>query len=291
MTEEKNILITGANGFLGSCITRELHERNRLFVVGRKKPEGIKCEFYYADLSKGLDTSKFPKKIDWIIHLAAELDMEKINRVDAFNLHVLSTLHLLEYAKSAKAGKFIYTSTGGVYGEYSDQPFSETMPMNFDVNFYSYTKAIADTLVQRYSNLFTTIILRPFYIYGGKQDETRWIMRIINSVINGSPITLFNKGKNPRLSVMYIDDFLEAFLKAMKLNRSEIINISGNETRSIKEIAETAGKIIGKKVKFVYKEDKNVKNRIADISKMKKLLNFEPKTKFEDGMRKLLSLI
>lgn len=286
--EGKKILITGASGFLGSHVSKALVEKNNLIVLGRKKPE-IECEFIESDLSKNFDISRLPKDVNVVVHLAAELDVNKLSAKDVFNINSGSTLLLLEYARAVNAEKFVYISSGGVYG-YKEEPCDENSEINLaNLDYYHYTKAISDFLVQQYSKFFTTIIVRPFYVYGKGQEENRLFNRLIKNIKSGEPITLFNSGKNPRISLIHIDDFLKNFLKALEAKESVTINITGDENKSIKEIAESMSIILKKKANYIYKEDKNIKNRLADTRKMKKLLNLEPDIKFDVWLKEYLT--
>jgi len=283
MIEGKRILITGATGFIGKYISRKLSEKNKLYVVGRKKPE-IECEWIETDLSKELDIEKLPREIDYIIHLAAVLDTQGQKPKEVFNVNVGSTLSLLEYGKEIGIKKFIYTSTS-ICG-YREEPTTEETEISIEkLNYYYYTKAVSEQIIKKYSENYTTIIIRPHFVYGKGQEEKRLLPRLIQNIKEGNAITVFNEGRNPKISLIYIKEFVEAFVKVMQLEKSVTINMTSNERLTIKEIGEIIGKKLGREVKFEYKEDVNKKNITGNITKLIKLTGFEPQIKLEEGIK------
>lgn len=288
MIEGENIIMTGASGFVGRSVSKTLARANHLFIVGRKKPADIQCHFIEADLSKGLDTSQLPPAIDAVIHLAAITGSAGEERMAVFNLNTASTVSLLEYAKSAGAKQFVFVSTGSACG-YHEDAIQEHCKINLEeLDFYSFTKAVSECLVQRYSQFFTTLIIRPFYPYGVGLPKESLIPRFVQKIKAGEPIVTFNNGKHPRLSLIHISDFSEAFLRALELEESTILNITSNEHLSIKEISEAIAELLNKKVHFIDKEDAAVKNRIGSTKKMARLLRLQPKAKFHHAVKEIL---
>lgn len=288
MIEGERIIISGASGFLGSHLSRELAKKNDVYTLGRNRPKDLRCHFIEADFKNGFDTSGLPSSIDRVIHLAGIVGSSGETQKEVFNINTVSTLSLLEYAKSAKARQFCFVSTGNTCGYYDGQ-LQEDFKINLEgLDFYSFSKAVAESMVLQYSANFQTLIIRPFYPYGPGQPKEKIIPRFIEQIKKGDPITTFNDGKNPRLSFIHINDFTEAFLKALELKESEILNITGDESFSIKEIAELLGSFMDKKPNLVDKKDASVKNRVGSTQKLTKLLNLKPKTKFRDGVKELL---
>lgn len=288
MIEGKKILLTGASGFLGSSISNELSKKNRLFVLGRRKPPNLKCHFIKSDFRKLAETTQLPSSMDYIIHLSAISGKMGEKHDEIFAVNTVSTLFLLEYARRIRAEKFVFVSTGSVYG-YHKQARREGHKIEFErLDPYSYSKAIAELLVQQYSSCFTTIIVRPFYPYGPGQGKGKFIPQLIEKIQNKKPIFTFNQGKHPRLSLIHISDFTKVFLKVLELKKSCILNVANEETMSVREISEVIAKHLDKGVVFLDNKDKDVKNRIGSIERMSKLLDFNPSIKFLDALSEML---
>ena len=123
------ILITGATGFIGSRLVSQLAPTNEIFALVRRRPEIAEPNVRYViqDLCLPLDRARLPSKLDAIIHQAAVIDTEDAlsDRVP-FEVNVIATWRLLEYAAAAEVDVFVHASTGGIYG-CSKQPFSASI--------------------------------------------------------------------------------------------------------------------------------------------------------------------
>ena len=146
----------------------------------------------------------------------------------------------------------------------------------------SHTGAV---LVENYNSFFDVEILRFFFVYGERQQRSMLIPRIVDSIKEGRPITL-QGSEGVRVNPIYVGDAVKSIIKVMDLKGSHKINIGGSEILSLKNIGDLIGSITGCTPIYKY-EDKEPKNLISDIAKMKKLL-LEPQTKFGEGIKKII---
>ena len=165
-----NILITGASGFVGRHISSMLSVNHNVYGLYRDTYPTFsdKINWIYYNFNNRPRTERLPDNIDIIIHAAQSRYYKNPGHenyiTDMYNVNIKSTLELLEYAKQINVKKFIYFSSGSVYNQYDDSIHHEYERIcNLD-NYYKVSKYTSETLVRQYSNLFDTIILRPFFI-------------------------------------------------------------------------------------------------------------------------------
>ncbi|MBS1652577.1 MAG: NAD(P)-dependent oxidoreductase [Bacteroidetes bacterium] len=280
-----NILITGSNGLIGNSLILKLEKKEQLTVFGLgRKGLPNSCEI---DLNTNWNENSLPEKVDIIIHLAqSELFRDFPNSAkEVFNVNTLSTLKLLEYARKSGVKKFIYASSGGVYGN-SDKGFNEESPLqpNKELGFYLTTKFCSELLVQNYCSFFDVNVLRFFFVFGEKQRKNMLLPRLIESVRSERTIVLQGKG-GIKINPIYVEDATNAIMKIIEKKGSFNVNIGGNEILSIKQISEHIGRFLNKTPIFEY-QDTEAKNLIGDISKMKEL--YTPQISFEEALKKMI---
>lgn len=281
------VLITGCNGLIGSTLMNLLSQNNSFEVFGIGRSQSNRINVIKLDLSEDWSSNALPEKIDVVIHLAQSEKFRDFpnSAKEVFNVNTISTLKLLDYAKNAGAKKFIYASSGGVYGN-SDIGFNEDSPIlpNKDLGFYLTTKFSSELLVANYVSFFSVNILRFFFVYGPKQKKNMLIPRLIESVTNGSTITLQGL-EGIRINPIYVEDAAQAITKIMQDPSSQNINIGGNEIVSLKEICDIIGKEIDKQPHFEI-QDTEVKHLIGDVTKMKSF--YVPKISIREGIIRML---
>jgi UDP-glucose 4-epimerase len=280
-------LITGSNGLIGSALTANLKQHSHNTVLGVSHSVPSDSSIIHIDFNEPWDISVLPNKMDVIIHLAQSEKFRDfpMSAENVFEVNTRSTLKLLEYARNAGVKKFIFASSGGVYGN-SDTSFNEESPLlpNKDLGFYLTTKFCSELLVENYAPFFDVNILRFFFVFGEGQKKNMLIPRLIESVRTGKAITLQGK-EGIKINPVYVDDAAETIAKIIEQPGSYNINIGGSEIVSIKELGELIGKQTGIMPVFEYQSNE-VKNLIADISKMKKL--HSPAISLEKAIQKLI---
>lgn len=288
-----NILVTGSNGLIGYELVRKLKDENKVFALSRAH-EGVidGVEYIRFNLLDQKSYNSLPKKIDVIYHLAQSEHFRDFpdKSLEIFNVNTTSTLLLLEYARKAECSKFIYASSGGVYGN-AEKEFVEDNPLvnTGNLGFYLGTKFCSELLVGNYTPWYNVIIARFFFVYGERQNKGMLIPRLLANIINGNEITL--QGNNGiKINPIYVSDAANALCKMISLAKGNyIFNIGGEEVLTLREICDIIGQIVNKKPKFNIL-DQNPKHLIGDISKMKELLSV-PVIDFRTGINYLVSKI
>ena len=176
---------------------------------------------------------------------------------------------MLKFAKDNGVKKFIYASTGGVYGQGSG--LEESAPLAIGkLNFYQYTKLCSELITDSFQSYMDVQVLRFFYVYGPGQAKERLIPKIVESVRNGTPIEI--EGQNGiRVNPIYVSDATEAVIKCLELKGSHRINIAGPDTLSLRRVAEIGGRLLGKDPKFKT-SNRAGEDLVGSTGKMEELL-------------------
>jgi len=283
------LLVTGGTGFIGSDLVEMLAQKNELFCLIQDKNKARShpnVEWVMQDLGETLDETELPDHIDAIIHLAQSRHYKEFPEKiwDMFHVNVRGTLCLLEYGRRRKIQKFIYASSGGIYG-YSYEKFIETDATN-PINFYLTSKYCSELLIGNYTPFFQTVVLRFFFVYGPKQ-KGMLIPRLIENVRKGEPIIIYGKS-GVRLNPIHVKDAIKAFSPALETPVSGVFNIAGDEVVNIKELSERIGRWVGKEPIFVYEKSAIPGDIIGDNSRMKSVLGVIPGISLNEGIAELL---
>lgn len=284
----KKILITGSSGFIGSHLRENLSASNKLlyclYNTHSSNLSRNNVSYIQQDFNQLLDINKLPQDVDCIIHLAANVD-KKTENSELFRINTVSTLNLLEYGKTIGIKKFIFASTGGVYG-YHPHSLQEESAIN-PIDFYSLSKYESEILVNYYSQYFSTIILRFFFPYGTKQHKSI-IPLLVNKIKNQEKIIIYNDG-NPKINPIYITDVIDIINKSMSLDGQNILNVAGDEVISIKELSNLISRYMGSKPIFEYVRDSNITDLVGDNTKIKDIFGVTPKISLEQGIQNYIS--
>ncbi len=283
----KKILITGANGLLGRMVCNKLIKKN-YSVFGIVKNKIInpieKVDYLVADLSKLNFIELLPKKVDYIFHFSQSNKFRDFPKSanDIFSVNVSSTALLLDYAKSAGVSRFLFASSGGLYGRGRD-PFSENAPIipPGKLGYYLGSKACGEILSQSYSNEFFITVIRPFFLYGKYQNKKMLIPRIMNSISQELPINLAKKN-GIRINPIHVEDASIAAIKTLDDQGSAIYNFAGPDILSLREIAEKMGTYLGKKPNFIV-SDEPAYDLVGNISLMSQKLHI-PKIRLLESL-------
>lgn len=286
------VLVTGAGGFLGSHLVASLAPHHEVVALLRRAPIDRVPSVHYIeqDLSLALDESKLPPELDVVIHQAALIDVESLDKRDPapFEVNVIGTWRVLEYARQAGVTRFIHASTGGVYG-HSPNPMRESDRVN-PMDLYALTKSQAELLVLHTPTDFPTVILRYFLPYG--MGTPNPLPRFIGKVLRGEPVTL-STDRGPVFNPIHVSDAVAATLLALELNHDAVINIAGTELSSYAEIAEFAAARVGREVVPVFVERDQLipyyrGDLVGSTERMGQLLGFTPRVNLADGLGELV---
>ena len=304
----ERILVTGTAGFIGSKVS-EMLLKEGYNVVGidnlndyydarlkqwrldnLKKNNNFK--FYKIDIENFDDLNAIfqENSPEAIINLAARAGVRYSleNPFIYLSTNAGGTLNLLELCKEYNVAKFILASTSSLYAG-QEIPFKEELPVNTPISPYAASKKSAEAIAYTYHYLYgiDVTILRYFTVYGpgGRPDMSPF--RFIKWIMEGSPLEVFGDGSQQR-DFTYIDDIARGTIKALKPLGYEIINLGNNNPDKLSIAIKLIEKYVGKKARFEYREFHKADMKVtwADISKARKLLNWQPQVSLEEGIKK-----
>ncbi len=284
-----NILVTGANGFIGGQLIHAIHSRHKIFAVVRQLPDKnhfLGTNWIKQDLTQPLDYSRLPKHVDAIIHLAQSRFYKKFpeKSKDIFDVNINSTFQLLEYAQKVGARYFIFASSGGVYG-YSYERFVETDPVS-PLDFYLSSKYTSELLIANYKKFFNTVVLRLFFVYGEGQKNMLF-PRLLEKIKKGETVTIEgNNGLN--INPIYVGDAIRAFERALS-SSSDVYNIAGDDKINIKKLVHLMCKLMGKEVQIENTQQCNIGDVLGDNTRMKQILGIYPEVSLNEGLSKMIN--
>ncbi len=309
-----NILITGGAGFIGSHLAEHLLREGEWQVtivddlndfytpeIKRANLEAIRAlgdfQFTEADirdfekLRAVFDETEF----DCIVHLAARAGVRpSLSQPRLYSeTNINGTLNLLELARDYEVPQFVFGSSSSVYGINSKVPFAEDDRIHQTISPYAATKAAGELLCHTYSHLFNIrcVCLRFFTVYGARQRPDLAIHKFARLITAGKPIQVFGDGTTRR-DYTYIDDIIQGVRAAIDYDATmyEIFNLGESETTELSRLIELLEQNLDLKAEIDRQplQPGDVPITFADISKAKRLLNYDPQTKIADGIPKFV---
>ena len=304
--------ITGGAGFIGSTLSQKLIEQgNKVVAIDNF------CEFYNPNIKENnvkqlLKNENFKlyradirdrqaikkifdeNKIDIVMHLAAMAGVRPSieNPILYQEVNCMGTQNILEEMKEHEIKNGVFASSSSVYGNCKEVPFREDMVVDFAISPYAATKKANEVMAHVYHKLFNMniIMLRFFTVYGPKQRPDLAINKFTRLMLEEKEIPMFGDGTTSR-DYTYIDDIVDGIIKSCQYcmdNKAvyEILNIGNSSPTTLKEMIDTIGQALGiePKIQQLPMQPGDVDRTYADISKAKKLIGYEPKTTFKQGI-------
>lgn len=307
---QKHYLITGGAGFIGSHVIRALlkDESIKITCIDSFDPfykRQLKLlnlsdidkhhNFFLLDVNLDTATVKqlhdaIAQPVDVIIHLAAKAGVRPsiIDPVAYQQTNILGTQKILDFAVQKKVKKFVFASSSSVYGVNENLPWKEE-ELLLPISPYAMTKLAGEMAGHTYHHLYGLpfIALRLFTVYGPSQRPDLAIHRFIRSILSDEPISMFGDGSTSR-DYTYVADTVQGILAAIEYNKTdfEIINLGNNYAVSLKDLISSIEEVTGKKAIIDQQPEQpgDVPRTFADISKAKRLLNYQPGTSLKDGL-------
>ena len=289
------LLVTGGAGFIGSNLVDELVRLGYKVVVidnlslGKKEHLNTKAKFYNRDIRDYEAIRPLFKGVDCVFHLAAQPRIQPsiINPAESFSNNVLGTFNVLLAARDNKVKKLVYSASSSAYGDQKTLPLVESMNPNCK-NPYALFKYMGEEMAHLFHKLYglPVVCLRYFNVYGERQSLSGAYATVVGIFLkqkkNGKPLTIVGNG-NQRRDFTYVKDVARANILAMKSKKAvgHLINIGSGKNYSVNEVA----RLIDKNHVFIPPRPGEAKLTLADISKARKLLQWQPKTKLADWLK------
>lgn len=299
--KNRRVLITGGAGFIGSHLSEKLSSLGTqvtildlISKVGTTKLNSFteSLEIKEFDILKKSDFQSLDKDYDYIYHLAGITSASEFQKNPELGLrtNVNGTENVLEFASKINVKKLIFPSTAFVYGKYPKYvPIDENHPIDVTDNFYSLSKKQGEDLCNKYieSKNLPVVILRLFTTFGPKQSKDYFIPTVILQAIKSGKVEIWSE--KPKRDFVYIEDTVSAMIKSAETDYvGKPINIgSGNEV-SIGEVGRLIAKQLNAEFKSMEKDVIGPMRLLCDYSLAKRILDWEPKISFEEGLSKTI---
>jgi UDP-glucuronate 4-epimerase len=305
-----NFLVTGGAGFIGSHVCERLlrdghgvwaFDDLNPFYDPQFKRANIReiqslakpFEFVHGDITDAaaLDGIFSSVKFDQVIHLAARAGVRPSLEQPALyqRVNVEGTANVLEAARKNGVRKIILASSSSVYGVNSKVPFSESDPVVSVISPYAASKLACEALGHVYHHIYKmdVTMLRFFTVYGPRQRPDLATYKFAKLISAGKPIPVFGDGSTAR-DYTFVSDTVDGVVAATKKEFGfEIFNLGESETISLGRMIELLEIALGKKAVIDRQplQAGDVPITFADISKAREKLGYNPKVKFENGIK------
>ena len=300
-------LVTGGAGFLGSWLCEDLLKKEHKvicidnLITGRTSNiqnfrKNKNFLFFKHDIEKPIEVKG---NIDYIFHFASPASPKDFTRIpiEIMAVNSIGTINTLNLSREKEA-KLILASSSEIYGDPKEHPQKETYYGNVSSigprSCYDESKRFAEAIVMSYYRLYNldSVIMRIFNTYGPRmrKDDGRVIPSFISNSLKNKPLTIFGDGNQTR-SFCYVTDLISGIEKiAFSKYSGEVFNLGNPDEKRIREVAEIVLRLTGSKSKVLYKKampDDPIKRK-PDIGKVKKMIGWEPRINFEEGLKEIV---
>jgi UDP-glucose 4-epimerase len=300
-----NCLVTGGAGFIGSHLVDALllsgHKVLAIdnLAVGKLRNieahnNNLNFKFIKADISDAKFMNELDEKIDWIFHLGALADIVPSieNPKDYFESNVIGSFNVASFARRKRVKKVLYAASSSAYGIPEKYPTSEDARINPQYP-YALTKYLGEEIILHWSRVYKipTISLRMFNVYGPRARTSGTYGAVFGvflaQKLAGLPFTVVGDGNQTR-DFTYVSDVCRAFIAAAESNISgEIFNVGSGNTYSVNQLIG----LLGGPAIHIPKRPGEPDCTFANISKITRLLNWQPQVSLEEGVKKMLECI
>lgn len=304
------IFITGGAGFIGSYVVEELlpHQPKKIIIVDNlirgsyenmlSFRENPIIEFIEGDIRDEALIERCMSQADYCFHMAAlRINACAANPVEGFNVMIKATFHLVEMAKKYNIKKIIYSSTASVYGLAQNFPTPETDNAYNNQTFYGGAKVWGEQLLRSYKFMYGLdyVALRYFNVFGARMDTdgkyTEVMIKWLDCIHHGKNPLIYGDGSTS-MDFVYVRDIARANVLALLSEvTDEAFNVGCQRETSLKQLLEILLEVNNSKLEPAFMPENTVNpvsRRLADISKIQKVLGYEPSVSLEEGL-KLLS--
>ncbi len=298
-------LVTGGAGFIGSNTVDELVKQGHSVIVlddlsnGKESNlSGVvgKIEFIRGSITD-LDTvRKACRGADYVLHLAARASVPRSIKdpLETNRVNVDGTLNVLVAARDAKVRRVVFSASSSAYGETPTLPKVETMPAA-PISPYGVSKLAGEIYLQVFGRVYglENVSLRYFNVFGPRQDPgspySGVLSRFCLALLQGEPPVVYGDGEQSR-DFNYIDNVVEANLLACEAPNAsgKVLNIGTGGRFTLNHTLKLLEEFSGSRVKAKYEAPRegDIRDSQADISQARKILGYNPRVGFEEGLRR-----
>ncbi len=298
-------LVTGGAGFIGSNIVEELLRRNHSVVVlddlstgNEENLAGVrsKIDLHVGSITDLAKVQSACVGIDYVIHLAARTSVPKSVKdpLESNHVNIDGTLHVLVAARDAKVRRFVYAASSSAYGETPTLPKTESMQPQ-PISPYGVTKFVGELYAQVFGRVYgvENASIRYFNVFGPRQDPTSQysgvLSRFMLAILKGEPLVIYGDGEQSR-DFTYIDNVVDETLRACEAAGASgrVFNGGTGARITLNQVVKLLEKVAGKtlQVKYDPPRDGDIRDSQADVSLARKILGYEPRVLFEEGLQR-----
>lgn len=305
------VLVTGGAGFIGIHLTKRLlADGHEVFVVDNESNGDpalvpVAAKYSRGDVTKPEEVEPvFAQGFDAVCHIAGQVSIIKAfsDPVADLRTNTEGTVQMLKLCVKHKAPRFLYASSMTLYGNAAKVPTLETEPCVPDA-YYGITKLAGERYVQSTGERpdlgfdFSVTSLRMFSVYGPGQSYNNPYQGVLGifsgNILRGEPITIFGDGEQTR-DFVFVEDIVDGWSRALtaKAAKGEVINLGGGRATSINQLAKAVANAFGRpdyEIRHAPGRAGEQRAVQADIGKAKKLLAWEPKTTFDQGLQRTVA--
>lgn len=280
------VVLTGATGFLGRVVARELAVDHAVIALqrpGSTPPEIEGVHWQEQDLASGL-SSALPERVDAVIHLAQSRGYRRFpdTAVDVFEVNTSATLRLLDYCRRAGGRTFTYASSGSVYARGPRPVREDDVPR--PEGLYAASKRAGELAVESFRGILAAHALRFFFIYGPGQ-QNMLIPGLLGRIRDGQAVTLPGQ-VGFRLNPVFVEDAAQAVVATLGLSEGHTLNVAGPDVVSIRELAELGADALGLRCQF--ETAGPAEDLVADVDRQSSLLG-APTVGVAEGLRRMVA--
>lgn len=291
------IIITGSESFVGKELILQLKTLNyNIIGFDSVKPTNPDYEFHQVDIRDPEIYKFIPNDADVLIHLAAlsrDSDCKK-RAIECFDVNVMGTLNLIKSASVKNVKQFIFASSEWVYDKFINyEEKNEESIINIENHFseYALSKLVSESnLRQQYNHGFCDVtILRFGIIYGPRKSNWSAVESIFSQVKNQNQITVGSLKTGRRF--VHVSDIARGIVDSFGLKGFNIINLTGNQIMTLKDIIDLSQQILNKKIQVLESNPEQISIRNPSNSKAKQIIGWEPKIDLKSGLESLISYV
>jgi len=299
-------LVTGGAGFIGSHLTEELIRRGEQvrvvdsLITGHRKNlahlSGI--DFREGDLADLAIARHAVEGIDYVLHQAAIPSVPRSveDPITSNRANIDSTLNVLVAARDAGVKRVVYAGSSSAYGNTPTLPKHESMPAN-PLSPYALQKLVGEQYMQMFTALYglETVTIRYFNVFGPRQDPSSPYSGVISvfakALLDNTAPTIYGDGEQTR-DFTYIANVVDGVLRAVKAPGAsgQVINVATGSSISLNRLFRSMRDVVGSRIDVKYGPARHgdVKDSLADITRARTLLGYEPSVSLEAGLNKTI---